>query len=745
MLLLISAFSERHFNKNILVHNTGLTSYYKFFNMNVVTVKIEPPEYPEPNGSPLNLSTDSNVESHAGDQPVPSEERDKPGYSDSKNFTCLLCDVVCTNRDSLRKHLKECHASKQYSFSSIYNSAVDIAGQASGYMNYRYTCSICRAKFKSFRTYLTHTMSHRGVGSVTSHFDEARMAVLFGAGKQYMHDYFEQEDGYVGNFTCPECKTVFMQRDSYAMHMMMRAMNETCKAGDVSLSVNNNEGEKNKSPNSLRVTSSEDVVSCQENGESNGQRCLEDVTSNVDQDEYLKSVLDKVCSVESTPVKPERHSYVRADEKLCSFCNNSFPDQDSLAMHVMSDHADEMTSSASSKTNNMDKIRADIQHQNTQSYLSWMAVAAAAAQPLSYVCKYCNSSFMSRDSLAMHVLTHAHIEEKLAEISRYPKKRKTELQSPDEVGKRQRVVEAGNGIRISLNKDNAEKSALYDLNKLHCDKCNIKFYAVSEYEWHMNKHAENNTSPDIKDISVERSESQTIDFSKTELKTRDVSSENVSLNVRGRRNSTSTCYLGNDQNAHNALPKRPVSVGVCSGDNVRGSQNKFQTCTKIDVESVTSAENSPPSLETVLSNVRALSSNEQRIIYSVFGKDLSLKVTKASDKVRDNNETNETSTNTDKPKQAVDLVSDQQPKDARQKLSSYNSMPSKNHSEEDGHKLSSASKDAPMCKYCEIVFFNKAIYYLHMGLHNVNNPWQCNVCGKICNDAVDFAAHVIHM
>ena len=56
----------------------------------------------------------------------------------------------------------------------------------------------------------------------------------------------------------------------------------------------------------------------------------------------------------------------------------------------------------------------------------------------------------------------------------------------------------------------------------------------------------------------------------------------------------------------------------------------------------------------------------------------------------------------------------------------------------------SQSHSLAMCKYCHIIYTDKTIYYLHMGLHNLNNPWQCNLCGKSCRDVHEFSSHVIH-
>ena len=53
-------------------------------------------------------------------------------------------------------------------------------------------------------------------------------------------------------------------------------------------------------------------------------------------------------------------------------------------------------------------------------------------------------------------------------------------------------------------------------------------------------------------------------------------------------------------------------------------------------------------------------------------------------------------------------------------------------------------KQMVMCRHCHIVFSDRTMYYLHMGLHNLNNPWQCNLCGKVCSGLHEFSSHVIH-
>ncbi|KAH9492977.1 hypothetical protein Btru_022804 [Bulinus truncatus] len=52
--------------------------------------------------------------------------------------------------------------------------------------------------------------------------------------------------------------------------------------------------------------------------------------------------------------------------------------------------------------------------------------------------------------------------------------------------------------------------------------------------------------------------------------------------------------------------------------------------------------------------------------------------------------------------------------------------------------------EARYCPHCEILFLDVTLFHLHMGLHNVNNPWQCNTCGLVCSGRLDFNTHVLH-
>lgn len=712
-------------------------------NCNVVSVKIEPPD---------DLDTDTST-SPALQNGITEKEGVSQGieqrgdvYNDSRNFTCLLCDIVCKNRDDLRKHLKNSHASKTYSTMStamlLNKVSSDTSSRAfSGYVNYRYTCPVCGAKFKSFRTYLTHNMSHRGTSGLQP-FDEARMVALFGTGKQYMQDYLEADEGCAGTFTCSECKTVFVQRDAYAMHMMMRAMNETCKSNnnlhESTPQVSNNEsGAKHKTDGTEKPTMNQTQILLPVAPKQTPQRCLEDVTAKIDQDEYLKSVLDKVCTSDVT--KLDIPSYNMDDRKVCSFCRDSFIDQDSLAMHVMSDHAEEMSLTSNRNTNVS-------RGSNPEDYINWMAIARPLI--MNSVCRYCNETFMSRDSLALHMLTHAHLDEKLSAKSRNNFKRKSDvIETSLSMPEQPKILrfnsdihaESGHPNRLSISD---EKGKVEVNSNMYCKECDIKFYALSEFDWHRDRHREGNVnSYDLPLCLTKHSDGN------HSVNTVDSVNDIPDDNNRRRRNSFSSCGQTDKLATSDMLPKRPVSVGDCSTDTLQQlSKNHVEQPKTEHRKEVKESVN-----DSVLKTINALSSSEQRIIYSVFGNDLGLNAVKSEN----------TSTLSNPCSPPVDLssaktsaVNDKEVvnKDSRASLDVRNydrdisgSDLTKTIETEARQIEKPGDSNNPMCKYCEILFFNKAIYYLHMGLHNVNNPWQCNICGKICQDAVDFAAHVIHM
>ena len=48
------------------------------------------------------------------------------------------------------------------------------------------------------------------------------------------------------------------------------------------------------------------------------------------------------------------------------------------------------------------------------------------------------------------------------------------------------------------------------------------------------------------------------------------------------------------------------------------------------------------------------------------------------------------------------------------------------------------------CQYCNIVFFERGMFFLHASLHGPSNPWECSICHKVCQDKNEFTLHFVN-
>ncbi|TPP58856.1 hypothetical protein FGIG_02696 [Fasciola gigantica] len=58
--------------------------------------------------------------------------------------------------------------------------------------------------------------------------------------------------------------------------------------------------------------------------------------------------------------------------------------------------------------------------------------------------------------------------------------------------------------------------------------------------------------------------------------------------------------------------------------------------------------------------------------------------------------------------------------------------------------LKGGIRQAFYCSHCQIGFQQKMLFTLHMGLHCVDEPWKCNMCGQYCSGVYEFSAHTLH-
>ena len=48
------------------------------------------------------------------------------------------------------------------------------------------------------------------------------------------------------------------------------------------------------------------------------------------------------------------------------------------------------------------------------------------------------------------------------------------------------------------------------------------------------------------------------------------------------------------------------------------------------------------------------------------------------------------------------------------------------------------------CQYCNILFFERGMFFLHASLHGNSSPWECSICHKICSDKNEFTLHFVN-
>lgn len=543
-------------------------------------------------------------------------------YSENGKPTipCLMCDRYLENQDELMIHMTLDH---QCSPQGSRRQAGRIP---------KHTCQICYAKFRTLRDLFTHTAIHakqlqlkgEWMSDVGNRVEKSFLKQ--GAMRQYFSTVQNSLQGEVqlGTFKCDCCNNIFMNRDTYAMHVMMRVKDEMCKQDEI-------QNGHTKIKGGIRhYGETVDLVSSQ-----NGQEVLIDVTSNVHEDEYLKSAISITENFQRTPqvdTKLQENS-----RRKCMYCTEHFTDQDSMAMHVMSVHAGTgihkpLAQTAALKNSLVDQLR-----KNEPEVDKRMTVKEY------FRCHFCGNICESRDSLAMHVLSHTGHNESRTKLSN----------SYTTDGEE------------SLNKSHAATPLLNDREAL---SQNEPLNLVSE------KNQQRHTVNGEDDIPIQNTKSSLVE---------NVVGIHVAIKPQpslikaseARRRTRSASLP--DIREHEPIVKRPASTGGITLSDIWKNNLKI-------AQSQESGTNSP-------------------YTYSY--------------------------------EQPEPIVEDRE--HSCQYIPSPQSDPLQ--------LLLQKREHAHVCGYCEIIFLNRTLFYLHMGLHNVNNPLQCNMCGKTCDSIHDFSAHVMHL
>lgn len=71
-----------------------------------------------------------------------------------------------------------------------------------------------------------------------------------------------------------------------------------------------------------------------------------------------------------------------------------------------------------------------------------------------------------------------------------------------------------------------------------------------------------------------------------------------------------------------------------------------------------------------------------------------------------------------------------------------NRMMSEPNTVSNSPRMKHIQKDLYECTYCDLSFRDCVMYTVHMGYHSNQNPFQCNSCGVVSRDKVEFFLHI---
>jgi uncharacterized C2H2 Zn-finger protein/antitoxin component of MazEF toxin-antitoxin module len=578
-----------------------------------------------------------------------------PGNSDSvgeKSYDCSLCEEKFSNDEDRMCHITLVHKSKSNT------------GRRNSTRFARHTCQICFARFRTLKDFFSHTNCHgesAGLSAIQKSINESiannniQRFFTSSLGSSSVSDIFQAA------FKCDCCDRIFSNRDSYAMHVMMRVKNDTCKQqhdlhkGDKEQwrKLTETEGANlKKQPKDENPSPKSDILTADLNKAS-----YVDVTNATDKDEYLQSLLEhsveRLCS--------QNMSLLLKDPRKCILCNKMFADKDSLAMHVMSHHNDGLSSFTQSQNRHANDKANSVAMRMPTSFVRLLQSSKEDAiqtkvENKKLWCEYCKIEFVDHDSLAMHILNHT-----LSEVNEKQKKEHS-----------------------SITADN-RRITYWDSKPANYTK------ELSETPLNLVTSRES-LVPTVRVVRVQQNDkNEDTDYLKREKDTQknQDTTDKVEMLPKITLSMQRSASVPDMRDILKEVPHRPASV--------EGGEKSYEyllTDTPLDGFSDEKlSEDSPSDLK--------------------------------------------------KPQDAVKPRGDEIPpsdlNEAKKQMFVATDEFSNPH-----ELLKHIDKPVYFCRFCEVIFLNRTMFYLHKGLHNVNNPWQCNMCGQMYTNVHDFSAHIIH-
>ncbi|XP_061179299.1 uncharacterized protein LOC133187890 [Saccostrea echinata] len=572
--------------------------------------------------------------------------------SGEKVYSCSLCEEKFSSEEDRLCHITLVHKSKSNT------------GRRNSTRFARHTCQICFARFRTLKDFFSHTNCHAdnaGLSAIQKSINES-------IANNNLQRFFASSLSassvsqiFQSAFKCDCCDRIFSNRDSYAMHVMMRVKNDACKdqneihKGDKEqwrkiTEMDKSNGEKRVKEENMSTKS--DILTPDLNKAS-----YIDVTNATEKDEYLQSLLqhsvERFCKQNMT--------LLLKDPRKCLMCHEIFSDKDALAMHVMSHHTNGQTSNSPNQNRNIDDKPNPLATGVPPSFVRLIQSSTEENQLKKQenkrlCCEYCKIEFVDHDSLAMHILNHT-----LSEVNAKERREHSPIIMPP---------------------------------------TQLTFWEASK---ELNSTKELAESP-LNLVTGKESLLSHVSQQKNEKKDR-YEEEKHKMFSKGK-----------DETAGKIQKSPQIAFHMQRSASVPDMRNTF----KEDLHR-------PASVEGMEKN------------YEYLFSDGSIEI----DCCSDDKFIPETPTNLSRPKDAIRSESE--------RAVPVDELPAKKQTviatEEFNNPqelLKLIDKPVYFCRFCDIIFLNRTTFYLHKGLHNVNNPWQCNMCGQLYTNVHDFTAHIIH-
>ena len=615
----------------------------------------------------------------------------------NSQHVCYVCDTYFPQCDSLVLHMATIHH--------------QLNPQTQGLGNEKewFVCPICLQKFSSKTSLVNHQRQHANKEKQNDY--PCRVCGIEYDDSRQLRDHLissrhlEMKVKIQSVFVCVDCRSIFANRDAYAMHMMMRAQNEICQVSDVTMKSLNGQ------PNTIDQT----------------------IKSNkINEPAVLKWNIDK-----NNILSYRMNAIQKTNTFTCNKCMQCFNTQDSLALHMMMHSQSEAPKYNVSRPSSVPVDKEIIKH------------------PLSsWLCKICLTYCDSCDSLAMHMMMkHSNTETQ--------SKLENNCENTDK--NMNPSIEPRRSLAI-IRPCSVDTAATALQNKKHLsEERNKRSRSVDDDEVLMRKKQLLESDVSNKYTSSLRPPSTTLKCSGCLRIFQDqIQWTNHIMKVLNMKDNyyCHKCNISFTNSEHFFYHKRSIehevkqneakqsSCSICGWSNISTALVTHHVQTQHAIVNTTTEDcvQADPHLQEALTFIRSQDKKDQPInlcnrlqrqaIESTT--DIPIKLNKRKTFIPSKNtmyspEPSERSYSTHSP-----------PTQVPGPVSQSGISTSDNNDDDVVEFVLANASELQMCKHCNIIYMDKMLYQLHMGLHNLNDPWQCNMCGHKCKDLHTFTSHVLH-